>query len=627
MSSQRDFFSLGYSDDLSQKDISSAVPIDEPLNAAAIKYSVLGNMRVGTHGFGCIQKQGERVIKVTMPFDKVCPLETYGKFKLAIVDIADLGLPSLQTNASANRFFDHFKTVFLDLINQLKNNNISYEEYTKLIQDNLFTYEQIYITETLEQIERTTLLSDAYDSVNTFWQEEFMEKIFLGDFDPENLETLILELNERMEALTDYLNLVSKFMDDTPGSSSVRLTTYKNYGKYAKTPFAKKIYSTTPLLLKNLEDGSMSEWNAFFDIFFINADGTINEAASRKFCAFDFGSRQQNGISLLPNLEPTVLYESPRVPREFITSNIDLLQSALSVQEFSSSKDVQENQVMLYQDGSCYHSRLAYKNGDRYAFTDQLRIMEGIETFKKKTKNSIELRPGQVAILAENTKQRFKENKELSDVLFDGLKLYKDIQKDFINFTKNKPDLCKLIGKPLLKLINIYHTNALYKNAKDLEELIEKKYPGELYQEEGSEEEEEQGKSESTLVIAPKQAATEEAEAESTPVIAPKQAEVEEGKVEMPLIIAPKADEGFRRPIFKQKVLVQPPLIQPGLIQPFIKDLITKKQKTDPNEPNEFGGSIRKKTRNKRNSKKRKTMKRRKGINQRKRRKTKKHIK
>jgi hypothetical protein len=90
----------------------------------------------------------------------------------------------------------------------------------------------------------------------------------------------------------------------------------------------------------------------------------------------------KNAISLLPDLEQTVLFEEPRVPREFITSNIDLLQSALLVPEFST----QEIKFMLYKDGSCYHSRFAYKNGERYAFTNQSRIMEGIEAFKKKNK-------------------------------------------------------------------------------------------------------------------------------------------------------------------------------------------------------------------------------------------------
>jgi hypothetical protein len=269
-SSQRDLFSLSDYDILPsttnqmlKEEMSPATALD----STSPNYSVIGDMRVGTHGFGCIQKQGEKITKVTMPFDKVCPFETYGKIKLAIVDIADLGFPSLQTTESANRFFDHFKTVFLDLIKQLKNGNISYQKYTELIQDNLFQYEQIYITESLQQIER--LLSDTYESVSTFWQDEFMEKIFQGNFDPVDLEAVILELNDRMEALTDYLNLVSKFIDNNPGSSSVRLTTYKNYGKYAKTPFAKKIYSTTPQLLKNTETGSISEWNAFFDVIFI----------------------------------------------------------------------------------------------------------------------------------------------------------------------------------------------------------------------------------------------------------------------------------------------------------------------------------------------------------------------
>lgn len=481
--SQRDLFSLSNYDIFPNTQQMLKEEIAAPaLSSTATNYSLIGDMRVGTHGFGCIQKQGEKVIKVTMPFDKVCPLETYGKFKLAIVDIADLGFPSLQTTESANRFFDHFKTVFLDLINQLKNGSITYQEYTKIIQDNLFQYEQIYITETLQQIER--LLSDAYESANSFWQEEFMEKIFQGEFDPANLQTIVLELNDRMEALTDYLNLVSKFMDNTPGSSSVRLTTYKNYGKYAKTPFAKKIYSTTPQLLQNSENGSISEWNAFFDVILLNADGSINETTSRKYCAFDFETRQQNAISLLPHLEQIVLFEEPRVPREFITSNIDLLQSALSVPEFST----QETKFMLYKDGSCYHSRFAYKNGERYAFTDQLRIMEGIEAFKKKTRNSIELRADQVEMLANYAKQRVTQNDELSNVLFDGLKLYKDIQEDFKDFKQDNPELSKQIGKDLLKLINTYHNNALYKDARDLETLIEMKYPGQLYGKEAAEE-------------------------------------------------------------------------------------------------------------------------------------------
>jgi hypothetical protein len=571
MYSQRDIFSLD------PDGPTSAAAFDTSSNAKPTNYSVIGDMRVGTHGFGCIQKQGEKVTKVTMPFDKVCPFEIYGKIKLVIVDIADLGFPSLQTTESANRFFDHFKTVFLDLIKQLKNGNISYQKYTEIIQDNLFQYEQIYITESLQQID--TLLRDAYESVNTFWQDEFMEKIFQGNFDPVDLQAIILELNDHMEALTDYLNLVSKFMDNTPGSSSVRLTTYKNYGKYAKTPFAKKIYSTTPQLLKNSENGSISEWNAFFDVILLDA-----ELDARKFCAFDFETREQNAISLLPRLEQTVLYESPRVPREFITSNIDLLQSALSVQDFS----IQETKFMLYQDGSCYHSRFAYKNGDRYAFTNQSRIMEGIDAFKKKTKNSIELRAEQVEMLANYAKQKLMENDELCNVLFDGLKLYKDIQHDFKDFKEDNPELSKQIGKDLLKLINTYHNNALYKEARDLETLIEMKYPGQLYGEE-------------------EKAAEQQEE---------KAAEQQEEK----------PDEGFRRPIFKPKILTQPVLVQPRLILPMVlqqqqqqqqmdlqpiedESATNKKQKI---EPNEMGGSIRKKTRNKRINilKKRRTTKR-----------------
>ena len=526
--SQRDLFSLSNYDifpntqQMLKEEISATA-----LSSTATNYSLIGDMRVGTHGFGCIQKQGEKITKVTMPFDKVCPLETYGKFKLAILDIADLGFPSLQTTESANRFFDHFKTVFLDLINQLKNGSITYQEYTKIIQDNLFQYEQIYITETLQQIER--LLSDAYESANSFWHEEFMEKIFQGNFDPTNLQTIILELNDRMEALTDYLNLVSKFMDNTPGSSSVRLATYKNYGKYAKTPFAKKIYSTTPQLLQNSENGSISEWNAFFDVILLNADGSINETTSRKYCAFDFETRQQNAISLLPDLEQTVLFEEPRVPREFITSNIDLLQSALVVPDFST----QETKFMLYKDGSCYHSRFAYKNGDRYAFTDQLRIMEGIEAFKKKTRNSIELRADQVEMLSNYAKQKFTENDELSNVLFDGLKLYKDIQEDFKDFKKEKPELSKQIGKDLLKLINTYHNNALYKDARDLENLIEMKYPGQLY-----------GNAE---------------------LIAPKKEELMVEKLDIPQI-----PEEFRRPTFKTK---DPAVVQTTLMPSFLQQL------------------------------------------------------
>ena len=531
-SSQRDLFSLSDYDILPGTNQMLKEEIAPPATATALgstatTYSVIGDMRVGTHGFGCIQKQGEKITKVTMPFDKVCPIEKYGKFKLAIVDIADLGFPSLQTTESANRFFDHFKTVFLDLINQLKNGSITYQEYTKIIQDNLFQYEQIYITETLQQIER--LLSDAYESANSFWHEEFMEKIFQGNFDPANLQTIILELNDRMEALTDYLNLVSKFMDNTPGSSSVRLTTYKNYGKYAKTPFAKKIYSTTPQLLQNSENGSISEWNAFFDVILLNTDGSINETTSRKYCAFDFETRQQNAISLLPDLDQTVLFEEPRVPREFITSNIDLLQSALVVPDFST----QETKFMLYKDGSCYHSRFAYKNGERYAFTDQLRIMEGIEAFKKKTRNSIELRADQVEMLSNYAKQKFTENDELSNVLFDGLKLYKDMQEDFKDFKKENPELSKQIGKDLLKLINTYHNNALYKDARDLENLIEMKYPGQLY-----------GNAE---------------------LIAPKKEEAMIEKLDIPQI-----PEEFRRPTFKTK---DPALVQTTLMPSFLQQL------------------------------------------------------
>jgi hypothetical protein len=56
-------------------------------------------------------------------------------------------------------------------------------------------------------------------------------------------------------------------------------------------------------------------------------------------------------------------------------------------------------------------------------------------------------------MLANFAKQKLMENDELSNVLFDGLKLYKDIQEDFKDFKADNPESGKQIGKELLKLI------------------------------------------------------------------------------------------------------------------------------------------------------------------------------
>ena len=174
------------------------------MSSATNDSSVIGYMRIGAHGFGCIKKQNDKITMVTMPFDEVFPFETYGKFKLAIVDIADLGFPSLQTNVSANHFFDHFKTTFLNLKTQLEAGTITYDVYEAIIQDKLYEYERIYITETLSLIDAK--LSEAYEKVKPFWENEFIDKIFEGNFEVASLEGIISKFNEGMEELTDFLN-------------------------------------------------------------------------------------------------------------------------------------------------------------------------------------------------------------------------------------------------------------------------------------------------------------------------------------------------------------------------------------------------------------------------------------